>query len=1083
MRSSWPLLASVLLTVVITAALASALATFGARALPRAVRRQLEHSRDVSILVSGSVNAAGAAADSRAVRSTLNRALARVPYQLDEAIWSEPLGLPTRPGAKTVPDALAAAVGQVRQRTQLVSGAWPGRPLPGRPVPAALPVAAAQQLRVSPGSVLTLRNRVSRALVRIAVTGLFRPVNPTARYWGIDLVGRSGVAVQQGFTTYGPLVVSSAALGHGGLTIAQASWIALPDPAAIGAADAGSLGARLGQAVTRLETDNSLGGLQVTTGLPQLLTGIARNLFVARSLLGMGAVQLLVMAAAALALAARSLASHRDEETAMLGARGASRWQLARPTLAEALTVGAIPAALATVIGTGIAGVTLGEGLGASVAKIPGTAWWAALAVLILVTVVMLWPTLALAAPGAARVRRGRQARLAGALRAGTDLALLALAALAVWQLRDYSAVADTVNGGLGIDPVVIVAPALALVGIALIPLRLLPAIARGIDRLTATGRRLTAALASWQISRLPIRQSGPALLMVLAVATGTLALAEYQSWRVSAADQAAFSVGADVRMTTSAPVSLSTSGAIGRLPGVTASMPAATFGAGSSGEVLALDPRAAAATVALRPDLSALPVDELWHRITPRGPPAGLALPGRPARLEIIASLAPGAPSSRLGSASATVSVQDAHGVVYTLPAGTLQADGRDHDLIADLSPARTATYPLRLLGLSLTYTLPGYAGLARAVAAPPTSLVVAGVAVSRQATGPFAAAFADGSALAGWQPGATAPGLNISAPPASAAAQAAFGSPPQVASWQRLPSGDARLAFQPGHGPSAATLRSSFTAESAFDGVLTLAAPPQAKAVPAIATAAFLRANSVSVGATMPASLGPVTIPLRIVASVAAFPTITGSGGGLVIDEAAAQSVLASRSAPPLQASEWWLRTAGGSVPARLPPGFSVASSADMTASLLANPLSGAPREATLAIGAAAAVLAGIGFSLSVGASLQARRMQAALLSALGVTRSEQARQLCAEQLMLSLPAAVAGLLAGIGIAYLLVPAVTLTPDATTPVPSVSVQVPFLITAGLAAAITALPVLAAAASVLRRPDPAAQLRGGENA
>ena len=37
--------------------------------------------------------------------------------------------------------------------------------------------------------------------------------------------------------------------------------------------------------------------------------------------------------------------------------------------------------------------------------------------------------------------------------------------------------------------------------------------------------------MASWQISRQPIRQGGAALLIVLAVATGTLALSQRQSW------------------------------------------------------------------------------------------------------------------------------------------------------------------------------------------------------------------------------------------------------------------------------------------------------------------------------------------------------------------------------------------------------------------------------------------------------------------------------------------------------------------------------------------------------------------------
>ena len=176
----------------------------------------------------------------------------------------------------------------------------------------------------------------------------------------------------------------------------------------------------------------------------------------------------------------------------------------------------------------------------------------------------MLVPALSTVAPGAARARRGRQAAISGVSRAGADLALIVLAVIAGWQLRHYSAVSAGANGNFGIDPVVVVAPALALAGGTVLALRLLPAGGKAGDRLAARGRRLTAALASWQISRQPIRQGGAALLIVLAVATGTLALSQRQSWTRSDHDQAAFSAGADVRVDTSQPLSAAQAAARG---------------------------------------------------------------------------------------------------------------------------------------------------------------------------------------------------------------------------------------------------------------------------------------------------------------------------------------------------------------------------------------------------------------------------------------------------------------------------------------------------------------------------------------
>jgi putative ABC transport system permease protein len=170
-------------------------------------------------------------------------------------------------------------------------------------------------------------------------------------------------------------------------------------------------------------------------------------------------------------------------------------------------------------------------------------------------------------------------------------------------------------------------------------------------------------------------------------------------------------------------------------------------------------------------------------------------------------------------------------------------------------------------------------------------------------------------------------------------------------------------------------------------------------------------------------------------------------------------------------------WLRTRGGRVP-HLPAGASVADRARQQAALLHNPLLKAPRQAMLAIGAAALLLGVLGLSVSVAASLRTRRTQSAVLAALGVGQRAQAAQLCLEQFALSVPAAAVGLLAGIGLARLVVPAITLSTGATDPVPSAVAVLPLGQAITLALVTAALPVVAAALSVARRPDPAAQLR-----
>jgi hypothetical protein len=310
--------------------------------------------------------------------------------------------------------------------------------------------------------------------------------------------------------------------------------------------------------------------------------------------------------------------------------------------------------------------------------------------------------------------------------------------------------------------------------------------------------------------------------------------------------------------------------------------------------------------------------------------------------------------------------------------------------------------------------------------------------------------------------------------------------------------------LTIEPGYG----VLASGSGLPSPISGTLTVSAPPltglapatgaapgatargaatrAAGTIPAIATRAYLTATAIPVGGTSTVTFGTASVRVRIVGAVTRFPTISSEGGGLIVDLTALQSVLTSENAGTLPVNQWWLRTRQAAVPGRwpagLPAGTTVESRTGTAAALLDDPLSGLPQQALPAIALAAAALAAVGFSVSVAAGVRERRAQRALLAALGVSRAAQARQLCLEQLLLSVPAAAAGLLLGAALAQLLVQAVTLTTTAATPVPTVLVEIPWALAAGLAAAVAVIPVLAAALTIARRPDPAAQLRAAES-
>ncbi len=290
----------------------------------------------------------------------------------------------------------------------------------------------------------------------------------------------------------------------------------------------------------------------------------------------------------------------------------------------------------------------------------------------------------------------------------------------------------------------------------------------------------------------------------------------------------------------------------------------------------------------------------------------------------------------------------------------------------------------------------------------------------------------------------------------------------------------------FDPGYGVTVASSPQSLTTPAL--GELDLTVPSRLTAsIPGVATRAFLVANSLGVGDTVAVTVDGATLPVTVIAVVSTFPTVTAAEGGVIVDLSSIQDHLAGQSMPPMPVTEWWLSTAGHQVPPRLPgvlpPGSAVTSAAGLAAGLAADPVTAVPQQALLAIAIAAAVLAITGCCVAIAVGIRQRRAESALLAALGVTPRGAARQLCLERLMLGLPSALAGLALGAIIAELLVPAVTLTATAGSPVPPVIIQFNWAQTLLLALAVATLPVLVAAAVIARRPDPAAQLRTAEAA
>src|ERR1700677_173310 len=698
----WVVLAAAALTILVAATVAAALTVFTGQALPRAVQHDLVIAPSTALSITSLVHdPSQAAMGSTALRSRIAAAMPGIPFSFHEAFWSDPLGLvpgalpasPPSAGRGNTALLQAAAMSGIESHAALVAGQWPTAPAGSQrqPIPAALPASAAALLHVSPGDVLRLRDRTTNALVSFDITGLFTPrqgASPADSYWKLSYFPASGRSASFGSTTYGPLVVSQEALGPR-LTMLSGSWVAQPDMAAFREGDLSPMSASVAALSGSLPNVSFLNGAQLVTSLPSVLAEAASNLAVARSVLVISALELLALAIVALLAVARLLATQREGDTALLVARGATRSQLTWRTAAEVIPLSALVSVVGALAGVRLASVLVVAGpLGRAGIRLAGqggiwlNALGAAIAVTAIAAVLLLAPGVNLS-PGAARTGRGRQAMLPGVARAGLDIALVVLAVLAGWQLRHYSAASAATDAGTaGIDPVLALAPALALAAGSVATLRLLPLAARTADWLAVRGRRLTTSLASWQFTRMPVRQAGTALLLTMAVATGTLTLAQHASWLKSASDQAVFATGGDVQVNLPAPLAPGNTGALTGARGVTHAMAVAAEDQASPGEVIAVDAAQAPQVVRLRGDESPLPSGSLFRAITPVGDLPG-AVPQSAARagtIQLTATLGPAAPVptgsatglvTQLGPVAVALTVLDRTGAAYQIAAG----------------------------------------------------------------------------------------------------------------------------------------------------------------------------------------------------------------------------------------------------------------------------------------------------------------------------------------------------------------------------------------------------------------------------
>jgi ABC-type lipoprotein release transport system permease subunit len=1024
------------------------------------------------------------------VRADVAQTFAGIGADLYQHLESESFGLPANPQtsqADLVDLVVFEYFEDIAFHTTLLGGSWPSST--GSVVETAVMSSTATMLDLKLGDVLTVTNRIDETFeVPVEIVGIFEIVDPADPFWFNDPLAVSGVSEQTLFRTYGPFVAASAALADE-LTRERidASWRVFPFHENLEVTDIAHVRGRVFAMEDRLdaafvaaagEGAKLSSGFEVRTGLTPLLAETTRSLTVTRTSVLALLIQLAILAGYALVLTAGLLVGARQTETILLRSRGAGPNQILLIAMLEGIVL-TIPAALAAPWLASQALELLNDvgplsSIALAIEPAP-TAEAYILAGLAAVgsVIALTWPAYRSARRFPESAHKGRQRDRTASQRAGVDIALLALTVLVFWQLQSLGpAISATVRGRFGIDPLVIVAPALGLLAGAVLALRMIPLMARGAEHLASKSRQTITALSSWQVSRRPLRYARSALLLIMAIAIGIFAAAFSTTWLQSQHDQAEFQVGADVNLRPNRRINDSISDltlATGHetVTGIGVSMPilrkeAQLARSGGIGQFIFLDAVRADGVVRIRPDL-APNFSALMDQLADQRPSiAGIGFDGEPTQMGIVVSASEEwnfddrflGPNHRPGfDLRVSAVLQDGDGLIHKLRLGSIPlnigAVRLEADLIHRLEEEMTTRprYPLSLVDIEILSPVPP---------GPPheAKVEIKGIYTN------------DGTN--GWNP--VSLDLSPDAWHVSRSELAILGTQPSI---EFSDDGTDTLSLDINTGAT------GFGVPPPMYFSIRPAGTELGETYPVIVSESFLDFGSVEIGELVTLTNFSTPLQAQIVGTVSAFPTVDRPGVETVLVDLPTYQMVSHGPGVPIEpASEYWLTTTGDddaelvSILDGEPfESVNVDSIEDRTNSLTTDPVALSTIGALTLGFVAAAVFATVGFAVSATVSARERIREFALLRALGLSPGQLGSWLSLEQGALVIVSLALGTLVGTLVTYLILPLVSLTQDGSNAIPDITIILPWGAVAKLELAVLAvLAVLVAVTTLLLR-------------
>ena len=572
MLGNWRLLSSVVVGTLVAAAILSATAIYADAirdlGLQYALRQQSPAALDVSILTSN-VNVSTTAyprsiarqdtAASNALRGSVGGV---VRVATSATFYPAAPGQKPDPANQARPRANLIVRSQLQDEVAVVQGALPSAFTRGAtgPVPVAIGEETAQSQNLRIGSTIDLFPFWDDKTepLQVQIVGTLRAKDPGDRAWGTSGVGVD--ASTRGWPTYFLYVPDATLFGAVLERLPTLSadyenrYSVRPDALnariAIPVADGLS---HLPTALAATETRPN-----VRSALEPVLRSFDQKLFFTRVPLLVLLLQIGGIVAYYLVMVSTMLIERQAAEIATLRSRGATTSQL----LAQYGVEGAILAALAALAGPPIAALVVSSlgptpsfaalsGGGPLPVHVGSGAYLLAGAGALLAFASLMFPAWRATRVTVLEFKRSaaRPRPTPVLLRYYVDVLAVAVVALAFWRLsRENSLVSPSLFGTAKVDPFLLATPAVFMVTVGVVFLRLFPLVMRGIGWIVGKTKSVAVLIGVRSLVRNPTHYARLILLLMFATGVGMFGATFSATLDRSYEDRASYAVGADVR-------------------------------------------------------------------------------------------------------------------------------------------------------------------------------------------------------------------------------------------------------------------------------------------------------------------------------------------------------------------------------------------------------------------------------------------------------------------------------------------------------------------------------------------------------